>query len=100
MLASSIATRAATCHKNNLRLFRHGVVTCADETHHFDSPNEDGEGEIWVTGPNVMLGYYKDEATTAEAMDPEEYFKTDESGDSRLGALVWDFIRSAEEKRA
>ena len=26
--------------------------------------------------------------------------QTDENGDSRLGALVWDFIRSAEEKRA
>jgi len=35
--ASSIATATATCHQNNLRLFNHGVVTCADQTHHFDA---------------------------------------------------------------
>ena len=45
-----------------------------------DSPNEDGEGEIWVTGPNVMLGYYKDEAATADAIDSEGFFKTGDYG--------------------
>jgi len=50
-------------------------------------PNEDGEGEICVKGPNVMLGYYKDEAATAEAFDEEGYFKT---GD--YGKLVGDVI--------
>ena len=30
LLASSMATATATCHKNNLRLFHHGVVTCAE----------------------------------------------------------------------
>ena len=46
------------------------------DTVKIDHPNEDGEGEIWVTGPNVMLGYFKDEAATADAIDEEGYFKT------------------------
>ncbi len=57
------------------------VGTVLDIDHvKIDSPNEDGEGEIWVTGPNVMLGYYKDEATTRDAMDEEGFFKTGDYG--------------------
>ena len=50
------------------------------DTVKIDHPNEDGEGEIWVTGPNVMLGYYKDEAATKDAIDEEGYFKTGDYG--------------------
>ncbi len=45
-----------------------------------DSPNEDGEGEIWVKGQNVMMGYYKNEAATKEALTEDGYFKTGDYG--------------------
>ena len=52
-------------------------------------PNEDGEGEIVVKGPNVMLGYYKDEAATADAFTTDGYFMTGDYGkiDPKTGSL-------------
>jgi len=31
-------------------------------------PNEDGIGEVWIKGSNVMLGYYEDEEETNKAL--------------------------------
>jgi len=36
-----------------------------------DSPNEKGEGEIFIKGKTVMLGYYQDQDATDSVMDGE-----------------------------
>ena len=51
-----------------------------------DNPNEDGEGEILVKGPNVMLGYYNDEAATADAFK-DGFFRTGDYGKLENGVL-------------
>ena len=53
-------------------------------------PDENGEGEICVKGPHVMLGYYKNPEATAAAFDEEGYFKTGDYG--RLDEDGWLYI--------
>ena len=42
--------------------------------------NPDGTGEIQVSGPNVMLGYYKDEECTKKTFTEDGWFKTGDIG--------------------
>ena len=54
------------------------VINCEVIIH---EPNPaTGEGEIWAKGPNVMLGYYKNEEETNKVLTKDGWFKTGDLG--------------------
>jgi long-chain acyl-CoA synthetase len=55
-----------------------------------DNPDENGEGEICVKGPNVMLGYYNNPEATAEVFDKDDFFHTGDYG--KLDEEGWIYI--------
>jgi long-chain acyl-CoA synthetase len=44
-----------------------------------DRPDADGVGEVWAKGPNVMIGYYKNDSGTENAFE-DGWFKTGDLG--------------------
>ena len=44
------------------------------------NPNEDGEGEIWIKSPTLMIGYYEDEEETKKVIDEDGYFNAGDIG--------------------
>jgi len=46
-----------------------------------DNPDpKTGEGEVWAKGPNIMMGYYKNEEKTKEVLTDDGWFKTGDLG--------------------
>lgn len=43
-------------------------------------PNENGEGEILIKSPTLMIGYYEDEEATKKVIDEEGYFNSGDIG--------------------
>lgn len=52
-----------------------------------NSSGDDGEGEICVKGPNVMMGYFEDPEATAQAIDENGFFHTGDIGTLKNGVL-------------
>ena len=43
-------------------------------------PNENGEGELLIKSPTLMIGYYEDEEETKKAIDEDGYFHSGDIG--------------------
>ncbi|MFW5811528.1 MAG: AMP-binding protein [Alkalispirochaetaceae bacterium] len=60
----------------NIRYRSTGPAIPGVEVELRDVDSKSGEGELYVRGPNVMVGYYKDPEKTREVLDEEGWFRT------------------------
>jgi long-chain acyl-CoA synthetase len=79
-----------SCNRNEYQKKGSVGVPIIGEKVKIKDPDENGEGEICVKGPNVMLGYYKNPEATAAAFDEEGYFMTGDYG--KLDEDGWLYI--------
>ncbi|HHW23363.1 MAG TPA: AMP-binding protein [Clostridiaceae bacterium] len=79
-----------SCNRNKYQKKGSVGIPIIGEQIKIKDPDENGEGEICVKGPNVMLGYYKDPEATARVFDEEGYFRTGDYG--RLDEEGWLYI--------
>ncbi|MBO5968813.1 MAG: AMP-binding protein [Clostridia bacterium] len=66
-----------------------GLPIIGEEVRIFE-PDANGEGEICVKGPNVMMGYYEEPEATAAVIDEDGFFHTGDYG--TLDEDGWLFI--------
>ena len=66
-----------------------GLPIIGEEVRIFE-PDANGEGEICVKGPNVMMGYYEEPEATAAVIDEDGFFHTGDYG--KLDEDGWLFI--------
>jgi long-chain acyl-CoA synthetase len=79
-----------SCNRNKYQKKGSVGIPIIGEQIKIKDPDENGEGEICVNGPNVMLGYYKNPEATAAAFDEEGYFMTGDYG--KIDEEGWLFI--------
>jgi long-chain acyl-CoA synthetase len=66
-----------------------GLPIIGEEVRIFE-PDSNGEGEICVKGPNVMMGYYEEPEATAAVIDSDGFFHTGDYG--KLDDEGWLYI--------
>ncbi len=79
-----------SCNRNRYQKKGSVGLPILGEQVRIKDPDANGEGEICVKGPNVMLGYYKDPEATAAAFDEDGFFLTGDYG--RIDEDGWIYI--------
>jgi 4-coumarate--CoA ligase len=53
------------------------------------------EGEIWLSGPNIFKGYWRNPAATAQSITPDRYYRTGDIGyiDSSKNIYITDRVK-------
>ncbi len=64
----------------NVKLGAAGTALIGMEVKIVDADKTTGEGEVFIKGPNVMKGYYKDPEKTKEVLTKDGWFKSGDLG--------------------